>query len=675
MNREFRPRRSFMDFLSKNYAHLNWIVFIAWLCWAFTFSLTSAINIPTTHMDGAFQTASSLYRLADGQVPGRDFFPYLGIGPLAFLYPLFFLLGSDVSASVTSAQFIVLLVGAFSTSVIWHLIWRPQNLVSSVVAGCMLFSIPLWLGLYFNAPLPPWVRFEAYPGNSLRPFRSAAPYFSAALYLFVVRNGEPIWKQNIYCGVLAGLILLWSNDFAIPSAGLLLAFHIVNLLRRRDFSISALSTVLATMFVTWTLMLTVATAGHPFDMLRYNFVDVAKDQWWYFPPYDESSRIMGISQIWKLISVESIYPLVVLAACGLKTYGTKSKAWGWLFWIGLTLFAGGTVASVGGHLGGYFGAFSYWSATLTSVYFLHELCQLVPRLAASPIRNALTAPSRTTLLIPLLALTALATAISVMSYWKQRNAASQDSTRFFAQELGGYLTLKWKPYIQFARSMKDKRATEEYWGLWSATLKIFPNLPVDSVIHALGSTRQRAYAQMSGTEVIITTNKFAYPEWQPWSFSQNFWFYEQLENGWHPVFFSPGTIVWTRTPGPPPATSAQLKPSYCSVMTNTSSYYLMAKAPEEGLYALEVRYTLKRSGRQILLVKNNLSFVLDAAGYASVDPGADSTTIPVLLTSAGENQLPIKLFGSPPEMLSIRSCSLKKSLPDYQNSSNKALLN
>jgi hypothetical protein len=77
----------------------------------------------------------------------------------------------------------------------------------------------------------------------------------------------------------------------------------------------------------------------------------------------------------------------------------------------------------------------------------------------------------------------------------------------------------------------------------------------------------------------------------------------------------------------------------------------------------------------ILLVKNYLSFVLDVGGYASVDPGADSTTIPVLLTSAGENQLPIKLFGSPPEMLSIRSCSLKKSLPDYQNSSNKALLN
>ena len=42
----------------------------------------SSLTVPTYHLDGSFQTASGLFRLAEGDVPGRDFYPYLGIGPL-----------------------------------------------------------------------------------------------------------------------------------------------------------------------------------------------------------------------------------------------------------------------------------------------------------------------------------------------------------------------------------------------------------------------------------------------------------------------------------------------------------------------------------------------------------------------------------------------------------------
>ena len=73
----------------------------ALLLFALVVALTQAWRwwheVPTWHMDGAFQTASGLYRLADGQVPGRDFFPYLGIAPVLLLYPVFALLGGELT--------------------------------------------------------------------------------------------------------------------------------------------------------------------------------------------------------------------------------------------------------------------------------------------------------------------------------------------------------------------------------------------------------------------------------------------------------------------------------------------------------------------------------------------------------------------------------------------------
>src|SRR3954451_22069902 len=48
----------------------------------------SSLVLPTMHLDGSFQTASGLFRLESGQWPGKDFFPYLGIGPVMALFPV-----------------------------------------------------------------------------------------------------------------------------------------------------------------------------------------------------------------------------------------------------------------------------------------------------------------------------------------------------------------------------------------------------------------------------------------------------------------------------------------------------------------------------------------------------------------------------------------------------------
>jgi hypothetical protein len=107
---------------------MQWVIVIMWSIWTIFNSLYMAINLPTYHLDGAFQTASGLYRLEAGQFPGKDFYPYLGIMPLYALYPAFKLLGSDLSASVFSAYFLSCIVKMLPIAMVWQLIWRPKSL-------------------------------------------------------------------------------------------------------------------------------------------------------------------------------------------------------------------------------------------------------------------------------------------------------------------------------------------------------------------------------------------------------------------------------------------------------------------------------------------------------------------------------------------------------------------
>ncbi len=50
---------------------------------------------------------------------------------------------------------------------------------------------------------------------------------------------------------------------------------------------------------------------------------MAKDQWWYFGPYESSTRIFEISHISRLFSIENYFPLVVLFATLLLAIKTR----------------------------------------------------------------------------------------------------------------------------------------------------------------------------------------------------------------------------------------------------------------------------------------------------------------------------------------------------------------
>lgn len=609
-----------------------------------------AIDTPTFHLDGAFQTASGLYRLHTGQFPGRDFYPYLGIGPLYLLYPIFAITGHNMASSVFSAYFSVILVSVIVFAIIWQLIWRHKRIIDSFVAASCYILFILSLQYIFHLSLPGWLTWSIQPGNSLRPLRNFAPYLVIiSLFFLATRKNIRGINSALTFGIIIGFIALWSNDFAIPTA---LLFIILLLFRKKEEGISLLKIFiqfsLSALFSS-IILLSLTTHGHFIEMFRYNFFDVASDQWWYFGPYDPAERIFSIKDIYKLFSAETYFPfftllIVLFSALRYKTHETIL-----LLWIGVVLFSGGMLASIGGHIGGYFGGFYFWGALTTIIGFYKIIHNKVSQKQPLILQQIL-------FVFPIVLMISAVTITT--SLWRNfiisSETARNDSNRFYVPKLGGYLPITWKEYVDLANQSSHKIAFEEYWGIWSALEDTKAILPIDAAIHALGHTRDAAKSEMNDAEIITTTRHSFSGDWQSWNLSQNYWLYEILFEHYTPFFYSPNTIVWKKTYSRPTVHEVT-----CQIDTDKKS--ITIKSSPKSFVEVTVEYESSTHKRTLLLAENNINYGGDANGYVSINPYASSARFPVYTqqeTSHLFSFIPIPM-NTP---FAIKNCSAKKIL-------------
>lgn len=628
---------------------MSLLIITLWFVWLVFYSLRTAINIPTFHLDGAYQTASGLYRLYAGMLPGRDFFPYLGIGPTLLLYPIFLISGAHISASVFSAHFITLLVCMLGTSLIWHLVWGSKSLITTIAICCVILATTITLNSFFGMVLPSWFDWAISPGYSLRPLRASVPYIILLIYYFLIpRTSNYTLRYTLY-GVLVGVALLWSNDFGLPTATMLYTLVVLTAYVNKEFSKRNILIFTGALLFFWLGSLWLITQGHVIELLKYNFQDVAKDQWWYFAPYAEHTRIFHVDQIFRLFSLENYFPSIVFVSLVICAMLFKTRTYLLLSWVGLVLFAGGTVASIGGHLGGYFGGFYYWGITTSIFMLLHILYSKV--LYRPGARNF--SIIRDFLLSAGLILS-LAYAIHTYSkFVSESSSAKKDGNRIYVKELGGYLGKEWRGYVNLARKFKGATVFEEYWGIWSAIQKTFPNWPVDSVIHALGNTRKDAVQQLKNADIIISTRNSATQMWQTWNVSTNYWFYRQLIDRWNILYVSPKTTVWMGQ------TESRILPERYQCFFDEISHKLSLSVPKQGFYELNIRYTpLKQASRKLLMVQNNINFGGDADGFVSLNANSNIGTFPIYLETKNAN-LETKILPQQGERLNVTECYVR----------------
>ena len=399
-------------------------------------------------------------------------------------------------------------------------------------------------------------------------------------------------QRNVIAGLLIGATMLWSNDFAIPTAGLFSIFYCSYFYfeEKATWKFSAMIFCL-TAILSWGVLLSLITVGHPFELIKFNFIDVAKDQWWYYGPYGPSTRIFEFSHLPRLISGENYFPLVILLMASMVAIKTKKIEHVLLAGIGLTLFAGGSLASLGGHIDEYFGGFYYWGAATTILVFLRGI-QLFATLITESNPQLIIHLEAGLLIIVFFCLL-IGASVRWIDYKEYITIAKNDSSRFYVPELGGYLGKDWMGYIGYARQNKNRKVIEDYWGIWSALNNTFPSWPVDSVIHALGSIRNTAKLALADADFIISTRYAASPQWQPWGLSQNYWFYDELLSSWEPYSSSPTTIVWRKI-----EKIREYSDIGCNVSVRGNSFTIASKS--KGYYKVILNYTKSVPGLMAL---------------------------------------------------------------------------
>ncbi len=594
----------------------------------------AAVYLPFSHIDGAFQTASGLFRLQEGQLPGRDFFPYLGVGVLLVVYPLFLLYGGDFAASIAAAHLAVALANALAVAVVFYLCHSGRTFAVALTTGLLLTAAALFL----SEP-PALLAERLFPGNSLRPLRSALPYLAVLVVFRALQRVD--LKGLFWLGLTAGLAMIWSNDFALPTAfgcalvaGTLIWQRRTRLPRIKGAALFVLGGLLGL------VPLLLATAGHLPALLAFNFIDVAGDQWWYYGPWNEEKRVFGFRDLPRLLDLETGFGLMVLAATALVGFRRQQTALYALAWLGLILLLGGALASVGGHLGGYFPPFHFWAWLSLAGLLAHLLINRLPALGRY----------RSSAGIALLAGALLVAAGGKMHAATVTGQARHDQEHFRIPELGGYLNRSWEPYIDLIRQTDPHDSVfEEYWGIWSAMRRPTHLLPVDSVIHALGRLRHQAQELLeTHPEWVVTTLPHG---WQTWSLSTNYWLYQTLLEHYEPVMTTPATVLWQRHPHP-----LEWQDLACSI--SPAGDRVQVEAPARGYYELRLQHEPIPGGRRIALLRSD---VPDAFyGWAAMQPGTRETLLPAFAPAAGIHEHPgVVLPQRQADRLVLTNCSAR----------------
>jgi hypothetical protein len=428
-------------------------------------------------------------------------------------------------------------------------------------------------------------------------------------------------------------------------------------LAKNEFNLKNQGLFAATTILTTSVIYYLIYPDHPFEMLKYNLADVAKDQWWYFAPYGEQARVLQLKQLLHLAGFINPLGMGVFALLFLHLIKYKYVETALLIYVGFALYAGGVTASVGGHIdSGYFAAYRYWLMMTTFCGILHLMWQLLSAKYTKPLVESHAVIS----LNIALALQFIPISFSIYKLKTESEIAKQDSNRIYVTELGGYLPKEWLDYVNLARRTPvEDTVLEEYWGVWSALRHSFFDWPVDSIIHALGDTREKARLNMRAADIVTTTRRTSTPlasEWQPWNLSMNYWFYDELIGNYSIQSYSPTTVVWKHNDNLQ-VVALDTPCEKASPMKNSAMKFHL---DPPGYYEISMRYKYQGSRRALIMVQNNINYASDSNGYISLDPGSTHIKFPAYFYESGYSNLNVKIVGDDDASIDIVSCEARK---------------
>jgi len=581
-----------------------------------SFTLFYKIHANFFAINGAYQTFNPIRRIFDGEVPALDFNLYLGIGTTYLITFLAFFTGKDFGAVNFSTHFWHLFCHFLAFLTLFYLLGlsiRRSLFLAAAVVGIItlvLGSITILgdpplrrfldsLNTPFttNYPLLPAWRELISPGLSNLGLRSALPFLTSLLVLAGIHylNNWPTWLA-VYCGSLIGIQPLWSNDYGIISTLVLIPVSTFFILKQQvPRKWQLLLALLSSSLVSFVLMTSVITHGHPDLWIQESVLGVASDQFWYFG--FAPSKIFALSQLFPEPYLYWYAGLLgILLAYVYLTPVTVRKTL--LLYVALTTFGAGLVASIGGGI-----STRYFVPTLFVSYFVLAFfgLKLLKFLTSTVVRWNSRLTIQTNVICDRLPISFLRKGsyfllvviyvVGIVVALDRIPSAPNATNYFYVNQLGGWLPDSFLRAIAIAEKIRldtqtlppERRILSTYASMIDTLAGSKNATGIDYIIHALGESARQRYLDryQAANPQYITTIREDYSAWENWVRRVNWWFYREFLRDYEPVEATFYNMIWRRREQPLTVPSAPIQCAINLKKPNSVNLTVTSDRPNE----------------------------------------------------------------------------------------------
>lgn len=596
----------------------------AWLAWEVA---AHALGFDGYFANGAFQLLDPLRRIMAGQVYGRDFLNFHGIGTVWLHLPVYLLGGAGLRASEISRNLMSGLCHAAAAVALTYA-FRPA-LTSKKQAwafGLLFFASG---ALLFTRAYLPW--------TSILGVRSFFPLLLAAA---LVSRRPIVWAT---LALAAALITSVEQGVAAAIAllgAIAVTFILPGLTERR---MPLLGAALAGLGL-FAAVLFIATSGDMAPGLRYALVDIPGDQFWYFgaPPNAFLPRHAFVLAADPGFARFAATYVLGWAATGYLVMRARALAPVAVF---LMVYATFGLASQLGYI--YSGNLHGSERAIFALVLATLLSAAGPRLFAVP-----------TVLAGL-----------YIAIWGARDFKALPVTPLHKEE--HYLSQSWRDHVAaVGRISPAGTLWSVYAGLPEALRGSF-HPDFDYIIHALGPRHRERYVDtfLKRQPDIVRLDPLWRWGYGGWLLLENWAFYREVFRRYEPVYIDKWGSLWSKATNSEPWNEASAEPA-----VKKRGCFVIPPRQEDTVYSVEASYSVRnpwvrlpvlgKTPRLFLNILGTISPELqtvslpppDVYGGSFIFPvivraGQDSTLCPEAVSFFGGVQLILKSISARPEAL------------------------
>lgn len=519
------------------------ILFILVIAHCFFESYSYTVYSDFNAINGTFQNYNVVRRFLSGQIPYKDFYPYLGLGHLVWGSLFTAIFGGSFGDSVFAFDFlssliVFLLIYILSVTVTKNKFGTIAYYLSFIIYGIYIFIINIAYNLHLTS-------FTYRTGNSARFIRGGALLAFVLMELVMLSVFEKkiqdkkirIISSIIGTSVVSGIILPWGNDYGLACFLCAMLFTVFIVIVKTKSASKAVLSFLSfpsigglSAFITVTLI----TKGHFYEWVRQNFILKSYQNWYFNDPHIKTYYLYEIDlSVSSLIALE-LTLFYLLMYIRKKEEKESLKRYGLLAFLNMTCFA--TTNEYKLLSGDNTGIYEVLTVVMISSVLI-EICFLIFKLI-----NHTNIASRLLFITSLGAVCCLLIFSIVMFYVSNKTK----KTNCYFEHLDGCFATQYDDLVNTYDFVKGKKVYSEYASAVEVSTGQFQPSGTDYIIHCLNDEDREKYLNSfhEADFDYVTTIKENYSTYGYWIRNANWFFIREVFSDYHIVWENSYEYFW-----------------------------------------------------------------------------------------------------------------------------------